>query len=184
MYTIGQLAKKFQLSRSTLLYYDSIDLLKATGRTAANYRAYTQDDLKRLEQICTYRQAGLSLEDIKNILDSPENINISILEKQLDNLNEEIKKLRHQQYAIVEILKNDQLLERIRLIKKETWVYLLHAVGFDEITSEKWHWEFEKLAPEEHQAFLETLGLPSEKIKSIREWYQKLNKQEDKQDVD
>ena len=41
MLTIGKLARKFDLSRSTLLYYDRIGLLKPSGRTRANYRVYT-----------------------------------------------------------------------------------------------------------------------------------------------
>jgi len=178
LYTIGHLARQFNLSRSTLLYYDSIGLLQASSRTVGNYRRYSEDDLKRLEQICIYRQAGLSLEDIKRILDSPQNLNVSILENQLDILNEEIKALRSQQYAIVQILKNNQLLEKIQVIKKETWVALLYSVGFDEVTSEKWHMEFEKLSPKEHQSFLEALGLPTEEISRMRERYQLLNRKE------
>ena len=38
MQTISQAAKKFKLSRSTLLYYDRIGLLRPTERTAAGYR--------------------------------------------------------------------------------------------------------------------------------------------------
>ena len=53
MYTIGKLAKKFDLSRSTLLYYDSIGLLKPSSRTESEYRQYSEDDAARLEQICT-----------------------------------------------------------------------------------------------------------------------------------
>lgn len=85
MYSIGQLVKRFNLSRSTLQYYDSIGLLGASARTGANYRRYSEDDVKRLEQICIYREAGLSLEDIKKILNSPENTTASILEKRLDD---------------------------------------------------------------------------------------------------
>ena len=72
MYTIGRLAKKFKLSRSTLLYYDSIGLLKPSSRSQGEYRLYSEQDAKRLELICTYRQAGLALKDIGRVLDSPE----------------------------------------------------------------------------------------------------------------
>jgi hypothetical protein len=34
----------------------------------------------------------------------------------------------------------------------------------------RWHREFEKSAPDEHQEFLEFLHIPAEEIKSIREW--------------
>lgn len=184
MYTIGQLAKKFGISRSTLLYYDSIGLFKPSIRTEANYRKYSDSDLQRLEQICMYRQAGLSLGDIKKILNSPENVNISLLEKQLHLLNDEIRKLRNQQYTIIKILKDDQLLDHIRVINKDTWVALLHSVGIDEITSRRWHMEFERLSPEEHQDFLESLGLPPEKIEEIRKWSASSDNGKDKGECD
>ena len=58
MYTIGQLAKRFQLSRSTLLYYDAIGLLPASSRSAGGYRLYCQQAVQRMQQIQLYRQAG------------------------------------------------------------------------------------------------------------------------------
>ena len=64
MYTIGQLVKEFQLSRSTLLYYDRIGLLRPSARSDANYRLYTAADLARMQQIILYKDAGLSLEAI------------------------------------------------------------------------------------------------------------------------
>ncbi|MEW8208138.1 MAG: MerR family DNA-binding transcriptional regulator, partial [Candidatus Thiodiazotropha taylori] len=38
MLTVGQVAKRYQLSRSTLLYYDNKGVLKPSGRNHANYR--------------------------------------------------------------------------------------------------------------------------------------------------
>ena len=74
MYTIGRLARRYQLSRSTLLYYDRIGLLKPGARTETGYRIYDEYDAKRLEKICTYRRAGLALADIKTSLDGPEKL--------------------------------------------------------------------------------------------------------------
>ncbi len=54
--TIGELSRKFELSRSTLRYYDRIGLLPPSGSTAANYRIYTEKDVQRLEKICLYRK--------------------------------------------------------------------------------------------------------------------------------
>lgn len=72
MITISQLAKRFRLSRSTLLYYDAQGVLSPCGRTAAGYRQYDENDAVRLEKICLYRGAGLPLRDIRQILDAPE----------------------------------------------------------------------------------------------------------------
>ena len=70
-YSITALAREQGLSRSTLLYYHRIGLLCPGGRTEANYRCYTEQDLARLEQICTYRAAGISLEQIADLLGTP-----------------------------------------------------------------------------------------------------------------
>ena len=64
MYTIGNLVKEFQLSRSTLLYYDKIGLLKPSQRTESDYRLYSEQDFNRMSKIAMYKKAGLSLEAI------------------------------------------------------------------------------------------------------------------------
>jgi hypothetical protein len=37
----------------------------------------------------------------------------------------------------------------------------------------RWHVEFEKAAPAEHQEFLEFLHIPTDQIAGIREWSRK-----------
>jgi len=64
MYTIKELCAKSGLSIATLLYYESIGLLSAEGRSNSNYRLYSDASIKRLERICTYRDAGVPLNDI------------------------------------------------------------------------------------------------------------------------
>ena len=68
--TIGQLCRRFGLSRSTLLYYDRIGLLHPTGRSASNYRLYSDADVQRMERIIVFRQAGIALAKIGRILDA------------------------------------------------------------------------------------------------------------------
>jgi hypothetical protein len=53
---------------------------------------------------------------------------------------------------------------------KEKWVSIMKAAGFDEADMRRWHVEFERSAPDEHQEFLEFLHIPKEEIASIREW--------------
>jgi len=170
VYTIGRLAKRFHLSRSTLLYYDSIGLLKPSARTDGNYRVYSEKDAKRLEQICVYRRAGLRLEDITTVLDSPENSLVSVLEPRLEELNEDIRRLREQQHFIIGILKNNSLFERIGVMTKETWVSLLAASGFGEREMRRWHIEFERLSPDKHLRFLRFLCIAEDEIQIIRSW--------------
>lgn len=71
MYTVKQLADLAQISVRTLHYYDEIDLLKPSKVGANNYRYYEDAALLRLQQILFYREIGLELLQIKEILDSP-----------------------------------------------------------------------------------------------------------------
>ncbi|GAL04728.1 transcriptional regulator MerR family [Photobacterium aphoticum] len=42
------------------------------------------------------------------------------------------------------------------------------AAGFDEAAMVKWHQKFEAMEPEEHQKFLESLGIDADEIARIR----------------
>src|SRR5579864_4346905 len=97
MWTVTKLARHCGLSRSTLLYYESIGLLKATARSAANYRHYGERDLQRLQQICAYRNAGLTLADIRAILDRRETDASAVLKRRLVALDAEIETRRAHQ---------------------------------------------------------------------------------------
>jgi len=170
MFTVSQLAKRCGLSRTALLYYESIGLLKPAARTAANYRSYSDRDLRRLQQICIYRDAGLKLDHIRSILAHPENDASAVLERRLVELSAEIEKLRNHQQAILKLLKHKKSLRRTKMITKQKWMSIMQASGFSDAEMQRWHVEFERSAPEEHQEFLEFLHIPGDEIRSIREW--------------
>jgi DNA-binding transcriptional MerR regulator len=170
IYTIGKLARKFNLSRSTLLYYDSIGLLSPLKRGNGNYRMYSEEDCKRLEQISNYRQTGLSLQQIKEILDSKKFIAAVSLKGKLEEINKEIATLRQQQYFIIKLLQDSRLLERVSIIQKDSLTGLMQSAGIDEKAQWRLHNQFEKNFPDKHQEFLQILGLTPKQISEIREW--------------
>jgi hypothetical protein len=51
---------------------------------------------------------------------------------------------------------------------KDRWVALFDAIGLDTATMRRWHQCFEARFPDQHQAFLEWLGLPAEEIRRMR----------------
>jgi hypothetical protein len=55
------------------------------------------------------------------------------------------------------------------MITKEKWVSIMKSCGFSEDQMHRWHAEFERTAPEEHQEFLEFLHIPVAEINTIRE---------------
>lgn len=169
MFTIGQFSKKFDLSRSTLLYYDSIGLLSPSGRTGSNYRLYSEADLQKMERIQLFRSAGLSLRAIGTLLDKQDSQLDDALEQRLDEINQEIQGLRRQQKVILKILEIKDF-KTSRVIDKQTWVSLLRAAGLDETGMKNWHIEFEKASPQGHQDFLESIGIDAGEIAAIREW--------------
>lgn len=57
------------LTRKAILYYKDKGLIRP-HKGENNYRTYSQDDVKKLLKISIYRKLGLSISEIKNILDS------------------------------------------------------------------------------------------------------------------
>jgi len=170
MITVGKLARRHGLARSTLLYYDAIGLLRPASRTAAGYRRYGEAEERRLEAICRYRRAGLTLAAITEVLDGEPTRLAAVLEQRLAELDSEISERHEQQRLIATLLRRPDLLARHRIIDKATWTSLLAASGMDEEDMRRWHVAFEAGAAEKHQRFLELLGLPDAEIETIRAW--------------
>jgi DNA-binding transcriptional MerR regulator len=170
MLTISQLARRFNLSRSTLLYYDSIGLLSPSARSEAHYRLYTPQDVQRMELIDLYRKTGLPLADIARVVSSDQGELAAVLESRLRALNGEIQGLRRQQQLIVQLLRRRAVRRGARWLDKDGWVAILRATGMGEEDMRRWHVEFERLSPEAHQDFLELLGLEAEEIEKTRRW--------------
>jgi DNA-binding transcriptional MerR regulator len=168
MFTISALARRFGLARSTLLHYDRIGLLRPSGRSAAGYRSYGEADLARLERIRGYREAGLALETIRRILDAPGSQIVEALRARLLEVDQEIRALRGQQAVIAGLLGGPGDLEPPWPMDKAAWVRLLRESGLDDAAMDRWHEDFERRAPERHQAFLEALGLAAAEISAIR----------------
>jgi DNA-binding transcriptional MerR regulator len=70
-YTIQKLSKLAGISTRTLRYYDEIDLLKPARINSSGYRIYGSSELNKLQQILFYRELGVSLDQIKEILHAP-----------------------------------------------------------------------------------------------------------------
>ncbi len=171
MYSIGRFARKFGLSRSTLLYYDRINLLKASGRSANGYRYYTEPDASRLIQICRFRRAGLKLPEIHRLLEAQGGRLAEILESRLEELNVELETLREQQRLVVSLLQEpDVIASRSVPLDKRAWTALLRRAGFSDQDMRNWHVHFELRSPKKHQQFLELLGISAEEIRAIRSW--------------
>lgn len=70
-YSIQRLSQLAGVSTRTLRYYDEIDLLNPVRMSSSGYRIYGQLEVDRLQQILFYRELGLGLEQIKDIINDP-----------------------------------------------------------------------------------------------------------------
>jgi len=168
MLTVSRLAHLCGLSRSTVLYYESIGLLRPARRSAGNYRVYTDKDAARLRRIRLWRDTGLTLEDIRALLNQPDSDATAILKRRLEALSAEIERLRGHQLAIAALL-GQSAFRRSDVVTKDKLVSIMRAAGLTETDMHRFHAEFEKSAPQEHQEFLEFLHIPADEVKAIRE---------------
>ena len=169
MLTVTQLARRCGLSRTALLYYESIGLMPAAERSSGNYRCYGEVDVRRLEQIRAYRDAGLRLNDIRVVLDRPGGDALRVLERRLLEIDGEIGALRAHQQAILKMLRYQSWGKAKKMITKEKWVSIMRGCGLSDEQMHRWHAEFERSAPAEHQEFLEFLHITPAEIGKIRE---------------
>lgn len=70
-YTVQKLAKLAGISTRALRYYDEKGILKPARINSSGYRIYGQHEVDRLQQILFYRELGVSLESIKDIVTAP-----------------------------------------------------------------------------------------------------------------
>jgi DNA-binding transcriptional MerR regulator len=168
MFRISELARQFGLSRSTLLYYHRIGLLTPEGRSEAGYRLYSRSDRERLEAVCSLRQAGLGIEDIKSIMATAGDDTSTIIRHRLLAVGREIRNLQSKQRLLAGMLKLQEQGAPLSAVDKEMFVELLRAAGMDEDAMCRLHAEFERRAPEAHHNFLLMLGISENEINLIR----------------
>lgn len=71
-YTVQKLANLAGISTRTLRYYDEIGILKPARINSSGYRIYGPKEVDRLQQILFYRELGIGLESIKEIMAEPD----------------------------------------------------------------------------------------------------------------
>lgn len=132
-YTVKQLAALAGVSVRTLHYYDQVGLLVPSVRTEANYRLYGEAELLRLQQILFYKELGLSIQQIGDVLNDPEfdvltsleEHRIAMLQKQeqlsvlLNTIDKTIRKLKGKIMLTNEELYTGFTKEQVELIRNE-----------------------------------------------------------------
>lgn len=92
-YTVQKLGRLAGISTRTLRYYDEIDILKPARINSSGYRIYGQSEVDRLQQILFYRELGINLEQIKEIITSPDFNSAKALKEHREQLLDKRKQL-------------------------------------------------------------------------------------------
>ncbi|MEU6953470.1 MerR family transcriptional regulator [Streptomyces sp. NPDC045714] len=68
---IGEVARRSGVSARMLRHYESLGLVRPSGRTGSGYREYSGEDIQRIFHVESLRAVGLSLREIGRALDDP-----------------------------------------------------------------------------------------------------------------
>ncbi len=88
---VGALARMTGLTVRALHHYEEVGLLAPAARTPAGHRLYGTAQVRRLHQITSLRQLGLSLDEIARVLDDPAQTLEATLDRQIEGLRERIR---------------------------------------------------------------------------------------------
>lgn len=106
-YTIGDLAKKLNITTRTIRYYDQKGLVKPSRVSESGYRLYSDEQIRQLKLIIFLKELGFSLKDIQKILEDKNGDKLIdlLLEDQLKRNKVETQKLEEQNKKIVQLQK-------------------------------------------------------------------------------
>lgn len=116
---IGEVAARSGVSARMLRHYDSVGLVRPTGRTHGGYRQYCEDDLRRLFQVEGLRSLGLTLDEVAGALAdlsfTPAATVDALLARSRERVSREVQVQRR--------------LARVQASDPEAWSDVLRTVG-------------------------------------------------------
>ncbi|MCR6473580.1 MerR family transcriptional regulator [Bacillus safensis] len=118
-YSIKQASKKTGLTEDAIRYYEKIGLLPYAKRKRNGHRIYDEEDIELMDLIICLKKTGMSLNEMKNILQYPVKYKLSSvpeLKRTLLEYKEKVMNQIHDLQRIVEFidskLENDETLFR------------------------------------------------------------------------
>jgi DNA-binding transcriptional MerR regulator len=122
---IGEVARRSGVSTRMLRHYESLGLVRPTGRTVGGYREYSAEDIRRIFHVESLRTLGLSLREIGRALEDPAFTPTALVGDLIRRTEERMKQ-------------DQELLDRLRTVDASTpsgWegvlriVQLLHGLN-------------------------------------------------------
>jgi DNA-binding transcriptional MerR regulator len=122
MYTIGEFAKKANVTIRALRYYEEVGLLQPSGVTEGKHRLYSDEDFIQLQQILMLKHLGFPLKKIKEMLEKKDWE--QSLQTQIKLVNLEIDRLTKISQGLKSILRVLQTEKRVN------WEVLLKLFSY------------------------------------------------------
>lgn len=98
---IGELSRRLNVSKRTILYYEDIGLIKSTREPDSNYRLYDKDEIIKLQQIILFKKMNLPLNEIYKIITLKDTgYAVNMFKKHLKSINSEISDLNYSKNII------------------------------------------------------------------------------------
>ena len=110
IYRIGEIAEVFDLSKSTIRFYEEIGLFPNLKRSPGGLRLFSQEEINCIEDVECLKKTGMSLKDIAAYVSWKQEGDSSLLarlnlirnqrltlEQNIRNLEKELTKLTHNQ---------------------------------------------------------------------------------------
>ena len=120
--TVGEVSMLLGISVRALHHWDETGLVHPSRRSAAGYRLYCEADIMRIQQVLVYRQTGMSLADIKMVLDEPETDAMTHLRRQRELVQGQISHLQQMLSSIDMVMEIHQSGARISVAEmSEIW---------------------------------------------------------------
>ena len=100
MFSIGVFSQINKITTKTLRYYEEIGLLEPEYiDSQTRYRYYTSDQLPKMNRIIMLKQMGLSLNEIKEVIDYPKAIEEILVAKE----NEIVESIKKEKYKLLKL---------------------------------------------------------------------------------
>jgi DNA-binding transcriptional MerR regulator len=109
LYRVAEFARLAGITVRTVQFYDRIGLLKPSQSTEGGHRLYRRRDLLRLQQILTLKWMGFKLDQIKELLESPQYDLRTALRMQKAAIDGQIASLRAASDALARALSDGAL---------------------------------------------------------------------------
>lgn len=107
MKSVNEVSKLSGVSRRTLQYYDEIGLLPPSAVKESGYRQYDDESLTRLWMILFYKEIGMSLDDIRLLLENSKKMEKKLLREHKQALIEKQSQLQKMVQSVDRILNDD-----------------------------------------------------------------------------